>query len=73
MWGTTLCLLCERGGLMIQLEIGSKWKHKTSNDVYVVKEQYSHRVVLEHEPTGKTIKLTIGHFNPQGFDEYRPL
>jgi hypothetical protein len=36
-------------------------------------EQYSHRVVLEHEPTGKTIKLTIGHLNPQGFDEYRPL
>ena len=55
------------------IEIGSKWKHKTSNDVYVVKEQYSHRVVLEHEPTGKTIKLTIGHLNPQGFDEYRPL
>ena len=24
-----------------QLQIGSKWKHKTSNDVYVVKEQYS--------------------------------
>ena len=56
-----------------QLQIGSKWKHKTSNDVYVVKEQHSHKVVLEHEPTGKTIKLTIGHFNPQGFDEYRPL
>ena len=73
MWGTTLCLLCERGGLMRQLEIGSKWKHKTSNDVYVVKEQYSHRVVLEHEPTCRTIKLTIGHLNPQGFDEYRPL
>ena len=43
------------------------------SNVYVVKEQYSHRVVLEHEPTGKTIKLTIGHLNPQGFDEYRPL
>lgn len=56
-----------------QLEIGSKWKHKTSNDVYVVVEQYSHRVVLEHELTGETIKLTIGHLNPQGFAEYRAL
>jgi len=56
-----------------QLQIGSKWKHKTSNDVYIVKEQYSHRVVLEHEPTGKTIKLTIGYFNPQGFDEYERI
>ncbi len=56
-----------------QFEIGSKWKHKTSNDVYVVKEQYSHRVVLEHELTGETIKLTVGHLNPQGFDEYRAL
>ena len=59
--------------IMKELEIGSKWKHKTSNDVYVVKEQYSHRVVLEHELTGETVKLTIGHFNPQGFDEYRAL
>ena len=56
-----------------QLEIGSKWKHKTSNDVYVVLEQYSHRVVLEHELTGETIKLTIGHLNPKGFDEYEAL
>lgn len=56
-----------------QLEIGSKWKHKTSNDVYVVTEQYSHRVVLKHEPTGETIKVTIGHLNPHGFDEYRAL
>ena len=56
-----------------QLKIGSKWKHKTSNDVYIVKEQYSNRVVLEHELTNKKIKLTIGHFNPLGFDEYRPL
>ena len=56
-----------------QLEIGSKWKHKTSNDVYVVVKQYCHRVVLEHELTGETIKLTIGHLNSQGFDEYRVL
>lgn len=55
---------------LTNIPIGSKWKHKTSNDVYVVKEQYSHRVVLEHELTGKTVKLTVGHFNPQGFDEY---
>ena len=55
---------------MTNIPIGSKWKHKTSNDVYVVKEQYSHRVVLEHELTGETVKLTIGHFNHQGFDEY---
>ena len=58
---------------MTKIQIGSKWKHKTSNDVYVVKEQYYHRVVLEHELTGETIKLTVGHLNPQGFDEYRPL
>jgi hypothetical protein len=58
---------------MTKIEIGSKWKHKTSNDVYVVVEQYSHRVVLKHEITGETIKLTIGHFNPDGFDEYRQL
>jgi hypothetical protein len=56
-----------------QLEIGSKWKHKTSDDVYVVVEQYSHRVVLKHELTGETIKVTIGHLNPAGFDEYRAL
>jgi hypothetical protein len=56
-----------------QLEIGSKWKHKTSDDVYVVVEQYSHRVVLKHELTGETIKVTIGHLNPEGFDEYRAL
>jgi len=58
---------------MKQLEINSRWKHKSSNDVYVVVEQYSHRVVLKHELTGETIKLTIGHFNPDGFDEYRQL
>jgi hypothetical protein len=56
-----------------QLEIGSKWKHKTSDDVYVVVEQYSHRVVLRHELTGETIKVTIGYLNPEGFDEYRAL
>lgn len=59
--------------IMTKIPIGSKWKHKTSNDVYVVVEQYSHRVVLKHEPTGETIKVTIGHLNPQGFDEYRAL
>lgn len=58
---------------MRQLEIGSKWKHKTSDDVYVIVEQYSHRVVLKHEPTGEIIKVTIGHLNPETFDEYRPL
>jgi len=58
---------------MRQLEINSRWKHKTSNDVYVVVEQYTHRVVLKHELTGETIKLTIGHLNPQGFDEYQAL
>jgi hypothetical protein len=56
---------------MRQLEINSKWKHKTSDDVYVVVEQYSHRVVLKHELTREIIKVTIGHFNPEGFDEYR--
>lgn len=58
---------------MRQLEINSKWKHKTSADVYVVIEQYSHRVVLKHESTGEIIKVTIGHFNPEGFDEFRPV
>jgi len=59
--------------IMRQLEINSRWKHKTSNDVYVLMAQYSHRVVLKHELTGETIKLTIGHLNPQGFDEYQAL
>ena len=58
---------------MRTLEIGSKWKHKTSNDVYVVVEQYSHRVVLKHQPTGEIIKVTLGYLNPEGFDEYEAL
>jgi hypothetical protein len=58
---------------MRMIEINSRWKHKTSEDVYVVMEQYSHRVVLKHEPTGEIIKLTIGYLNPQGFDEYQPV
>jgi len=59
--------------IMRMIEINSRWKHKTSEDVYVVMEQYSHRVVLKHEPTGEIIKLTIGYLNPQGFDEYQPV
>lgn len=55
------------------LELNSKWKHKTSDDVYVVVEQYEHRVVLRHESTGKIIKVSIGHLNSEGFDEYQPL
>ena len=58
---------------MRTLEIGSKWKHKTSNDVYIIVEQYSHRVVLKHQPTGEIIKVTLGHLNPEGFDEYEAL
>ena len=41
---------------MTKIPIGSKWKHKNSNDVYVVMEQYSHRVMLQHELTGIGIK-----------------
>jgi hypothetical protein len=59
--------------IMRQLEINSRWKHKTSNDVYVLMAQYSHRVVLKHEPSGTIIKVTVGHLNTQGFDEYSPL
>ena len=59
--------------IMRMIEINSRWKHKTSNDAYIVVKQYSHRVVLKHELTGETIKLTIGHFNPEGFDEYQAL
>ena len=58
---------------MRQLEINSRWKHKTSEDVYVVVGQYSHRVVLKHELSGRIFKATIGHLNPEGFDEYSPL
>jgi hypothetical protein len=58
---------------MTEIPIGSKWKHKNSNDVYVVMEQYSHRVVLQHELTGTSIKLTIGHLNPDGFAEYERI
>lgn len=58
---------------MRQLQINSKWKHKTSDDVYIVVEQYAHRVVLKHESTGETIKVTIGHLNPDGFVEFRPV
>ena len=58
---------------MRKLVLNSKWKHKTSDDVYVVVEQYSHRVVLRHELTGETIKVSIGHLNSEGFDEYRAL
>lgn len=58
---------------MTKIEIGSKWKHKTSNGVYVVMEQYSHRVVLKHELTGTIIKSTIGHLNPDGFAEYQRI
>ena len=50
---------------MRQLEINSRWKHKTSEDVYVVVEQYSHRVVLKHEPSGRIFKVTVGHLNPE--------
>ena len=58
---------------MTKIEIGSKWKHKNSNDVYVVMEQYSHRVVLKHELTGTIIKSTIGCLNPDGFDEFQRI
>jgi hypothetical protein len=58
---------------MTKIEIGSKWKHKNSNNVYVVVEQHLHRVVLKHELTGTTIKLTLGHLNPDGFDEYERI
>jgi hypothetical protein len=58
---------------MTEIEIGSKWKHKNSTDVYVVVEQYSHRVVLKHELTGTILKLTLGHLNPDGFNEYQKL
>lgn len=58
---------------MRELEINSRWRHKTSNDVYVLMEQYSHRVVLKHEPSGTIIKVTVGHLNPDGFDEYELL
>ncbi len=56
---------------MTEIEIGSKWKHNDSNDVYVVVEQYSHRVILKHELTETIIKLTLGHLNPNGFAEYQ--
>ena len=56
---------------MTEIEIGSKWKHNDSNDVYVVVEQYSHRVILKHELTETIIKLTLGHLNPDGFAEYQ--
>jgi hypothetical protein len=58
---------------MTKIPIGSKWKHKNSNDVYVVMEQYSHRVMLQHELTGTSIKLTVGHLNPDGFDDYERI
>ena len=58
---------------MTKIEIGSKWKHKNSNDVYVMMEQYSHRVVLKHELTGTIIKSTIGHLNPDGFADYQRI
>jgi hypothetical protein len=58
---------------MRELEINSRWKHKTSNDVYVLMAQYAHRVVLKHETSGTIIKVTVGHLNPYGFDEYEPL
>ena len=58
---------------MTEIPIGSKWKHKNSNDVYVVMEQYSHRVVLQHELTGTNIKLTVGHLNPDGFADYERI
>ena len=58
---------------MTEIPIGSKWKHKTSNDVYVVMEQYSHRVVLQHELTGTSIKLTVGHLNSDGFADYERI
>jgi hypothetical protein len=63
-------LLNDTSRKMTKIEIGSKWKHKNSNDVYVIMEQYSHRVVLKHELTGTTIKLTLGHLNPDGFADY---
>ena len=56
---------------MTKIEIGSKWKHKNSNDVYIVVEQHSHRVTLKHELTETIIKLTVGHLNPDGFADYQ--
>jgi len=56
---------------MTQIEIGSKWKHKTSDDVYTVTLQYSHRVILVNELTGEIIRVSLGHLNPEGFDEYQ--
>jgi hypothetical protein len=61
------------GRRMTEIPIGSKWKHKNSNDVYVVMKQYSHRVVLKHELTGTTIKVTVGHLNPESFAEYERI
>ena len=63
----------ENGVLMTKIPIGSKWKHKNSNDVYVVMEQYSHRVMLQHKLTGIGIKLTVGHLNPDGFADYERI
>ena len=59
--------------IMRSIEINSRWKHKTSDDVYVVIAQYSKRVVLKHESSGTILKATVGHLNPDGFDEYVPL
>jgi hypothetical protein len=58
---------------MRELEINSRWKHKTSNDVYVLMAQYSHRVVLKREPSGTILTVSVGYLNPNGFDEYEPL
>ncbi len=55
------------------IEINSRWKHNTCDDVYIVVEQYLHRVVLRHELSGKIVKVTVGHLNPEGFNEYSPL
>ena len=50
-----------------------RYSEINSEDVYVVVEQYSHRVVLKHEPSGRIFKVTVGHLNPEGFGEYQPV
>jgi hypothetical protein len=58
---------------MTQIEIGSKWKHKDSDDTYVAIKQYSHRVVLKHELSGIVVRVSVGHLNPDGFAEYERM
>ena len=58
---------------MTKIPMRSRWKHKNSDDVYVVTSQYYERVALKHEPTGTIIKVTVGHLNPEGFAEYERI